>query len=93
MSKYDVIFVENVAPYSDSLFAALLKQCKPQGKIIIQQVVVNDTKEQLVLKLKLSGYTNVTDPKDVILSPEETKNIQQKLNVTVSIILNTKLVR
>lgn len=80
-----MVINENFASnQEEKLFTALLKQCKPQGKIVIQQVILNNSIDQFVLKLKLSGFTNVSEPKNIKLSDDETKHIQRKLNTTVS---------
>jgi len=95
-SSFDVVLSGVIFPQSIShsieLLAEYLRLVKPEGRIILQEATVlnpNGTQLKTVEKLqsvmKISGLTNIQEPKFVSLTDAEIQTLKDLLNITLNV--------
>jgi len=95
-SSFDVVLSGVIFPQSIShgieLLAEYLRLVKPEGRIILQEATVlnpNGTQMKTVEKLqsvmKISGLTNIQEPKFISLTDAEIQTLKDLVNVTLNI--------
>lgn len=95
-SSFDVVLSGVIFPQSIShtveLLAEFLRLVKPEGRIILQEATVLNpngtqlkTVEKLQSLLKISGLTNIQEPKCISPTDEEIQTLKDLLNITVNI--------
>jgi ubiquinone/menaquinone biosynthesis C-methylase UbiE len=95
-SSFDVVLSGVIFPQSIShtaeLLAEFLRLVKPEGRIILQEATTpnaNGTQLKTAAKLKsvlkITGLTNVQEPKFISLMGAEIQTLKDLLNITVDV--------
>jgi hypothetical protein len=74
------------------LLAEYIRLVKPEGRIILQEATVPDpngtqlkTAEKLQSLLKISGLTNIQEPKLISLTDAEIQTVKDLLNISLNV--------
>lgn len=95
-SSFDVVLSGVIFPQSIShtteLLGELLRLVKPEGRIILQEVTVQNTNgthlktvEKLQSVLRITGLTNIQEAKLVSLADAEIQTLKDLLNIAVNV--------
>ena len=86
-----VIFPQSVC-HSVELLAEYSRLLKPEGRIILQEATVMNpngtqmkTVEKLQYVMRISGLTNIQEPKFISLTDAEIQTLKDLLNVTLNV--------
>ncbi|KAL1450481.1 hypothetical protein WDU94_002845 [Cyamophila willieti] len=98
LSSYDVVISGIMEPYTllhtKDLLSKVVKLVKPKGKVILYQVTTPSdpatgaipSLDQFKSSLVLSGFTNIQTPVEIPLSDDQTKQIQNALQVDSKLV-------